>query len=153
MCVFQERLLLICSPRNFVSFAILICSLSYLISVTEVHLFAILNWMKWVLSKFKNNKFDLNHLFSCTKTVLRSLCNWLLLGLVIKILVSSANKIGRALCLMALGKSLMYNRNSKRPKSEPCGTPHVRPFWNCVWVKKWVSNENSLVSILKIRFK
>jgi len=67
----------------------------------------------------------LNHLFSCAKTVLRSLCNWLLLGLVIKILVSSVNNIGRALCLMALGKSLMYTRNSKGPKIEPCGTPHV----------------------------
>jgi len=81
--------------------------------------------MKWVLSKFRNSKFDLNHLFSCAKTVLKSLCNWLLLGLVIKILVSLANKIGRALCLMDLGKSLTYNRNSKGPKIELCSTLHV----------------------------
>ena len=81
--------------------------------------------MKWVLSKFVNSKFDVNHLFICAKTVLRSLYNWLPLGLVIKILGSSANKIVITLCLMALGKSLMYNRNSKGPKIEPCGTPHV----------------------------
>jgi hypothetical protein len=40
-----------------------------------------------------------------------------------KILVSSANKMGRALCSMALGKSLMYTRNNNGPKIEPCGTP------------------------------
>jgi len=124
MCVFQERLLLTYSPRNFVSFAILICSSSYLISASEVHLLALLNWIKWVLSKLKNSKFYLNHLFSCAKTILRLLCNRLLIGLVIKILVSLANKIGRALCLTALGKSLMYNRNSKGPKIKPCSTPH-----------------------------
>ena len=103
MCVFQERLLLIYSPTNFVSFAILICSSLYSISVNELYLLALLNWIKWVLSKLKNSKLDLNHLFSYAKTILRSLCNWLLLGLVIKALVSSANKIGRALCLTALG--------------------------------------------------
>ena len=124
MCVFQERLLLICSPRNFVSFAMLICSSSYLISATEVHLLALLNWMKWVLSKFKNSNFDVNRLFSCAKTVLRLLCNWLLLGLVIKILVSSANKIGRALFSAALSNSLMYYKNNNGPKIEPCGTPY-----------------------------
>ena len=80
--------------------------------------------MKWVLSKFKNSKFDLNHLFSCAKTVLRLHCNWLLLGLVINTLVLSANRIGRTLCLTALGKTLMYNRNDKGPKIEPYGTPH-----------------------------
>jgi len=46
------------------------------------------------------------------------------LAFVIKILVSSANKIGRALCLTSLGKLLVYNRNSKGPKIEPCGTSH-----------------------------
>ena len=41
------------------------------------------------------------------------------------ILVSSANNIGRALCATALGKSLMYTRNSNGPKIDPCGTLHV----------------------------
>ena len=41
------------------------------------------------------------------------------------ILVSSANNMGRALCSSALGKSLMYTRNSNGPKIDRCGTPHV----------------------------
>ena len=40
------------------------------------------------------------------------------------VLVSSANKIGRALCSMALDKSLMYTENNSGPKIEPCGTPY-----------------------------
>jgi hypothetical protein len=48
----------------------------------------------------------------------------MLLGLVSKILVSSANKIGRTLFSTALGKSLMYTRNNG-PKIEPCGTPYL----------------------------
>jgi hypothetical protein len=47
-----------------------------------------------------------------------------MLGLVSKILVSSENKIGRTLCSMALGKSLMYTRNNNWPKIEPCGSPY-----------------------------
>jgi len=47
-----------------------------------------------------------------------------MLGLVINTLVLLANKIGRALYLTALGKSLVYNRKSKGPKIEPCSTPH-----------------------------
>jgi hypothetical protein len=46
------------------------------------------------------------------------------LGLVRIILVSSANKIGRALCSKVLGKSLVYTRNNNGPKIEPCGTPY-----------------------------
>jgi len=80
------------------------------------------------LSKLKNSKFDVNHLFSHAKTILRSLCNWLLLGLVFKILVLSANKTGRALCLMDKGKSLMYNRNSKGLKLSPAA-PNII-FWS-----------------------
>ena len=124
MCVFQERLLLIYSPRNFVSLAILICLSSCLICAVDVHLPLLLNWMKWVLSRFKKSKLDLNHLFSHSKTIMRSLCNWKMFGLVSKILVSSANKIGRALCSAAFGKSVMYTRNNNGPKIEPCGTPY-----------------------------
>jgi hypothetical protein len=45
-------------------------------------------------------------------------------GLVSKILVLLANKIGRALFYMAFGKSLMYTRNNNGPRIEPCGTPY-----------------------------
>ena len=80
------------------------------------------------LSKLKNSKFDVNHLFSHAKTILRSLCNWLLLGLVFKILVLSANRIGRVFCLTDKGKPLMYNRNSKGLKLSPA-TPNII-FWS-----------------------
>jgi len=42
-----------------------------------------------------------------------------MLGLANKILVSSANKRGRA-----LGKLLIYTSNNRGPIIEPCGTPH-----------------------------
>jgi len=120
MCVFQERCLLINSPRNVVSLAKLSCLSSYLICMSEVHLLLLKNWIKYVLSKFKKRWLDLNHLIGYSKTKLRSLCICVLLGLVSKILVSSANKIGRALHSTALVKSLMYTMNNNGPKIEPC---------------------------------
>jgi len=77
----------------------------------------------------KKTWLDLNHLFSWSKTKLRSLCICILLRLVSKILVSSANKIGRALRSTALGKSLMYTRNNNGPKIELCGTPYFIILW------------------------
>ena len=38
-------------------------------------------------------------------------------------LVSSANKIGRDLSVKNFGKSFMYKRKSRGPKTEPWGTP------------------------------
>jgi len=38
-------------------------------------------------------------------------------------LVSSANNMGKVLCVTAFGKSLMYRRKNKGPKTDPCGTP------------------------------
>ena len=92
--------------------------------MSEVHLLLLENWIKQVSSKFKKSWLDLNDLFSCSETKLRSLCICILLGLVSKILVSSANKIGRALHSTALGKSLMCTMNNNGPKIEPCGTPY-----------------------------
>jgi hypothetical protein len=31
--------------------------------------------------------------------------------------------MGVALCVTAFGRSLMYKRNKRGPKTEPCGTP------------------------------
>jgi len=52
-------------------------------------------------------------------------------------LVSSANKIGIALCSMALGESLMYTRNNNGPKIEhiyfTCHNIfYFGPFWDGV---------------------
>ena len=93
--------------------------------MSEVYILLLVKWIKQVLSKFNRSEFDLNHLFSCLKTILRSLCIWFLLGLVSKILLSSAKNIGRALCATPSGKSLMYTTNSNGPKIDPCGTPRV----------------------------
>jgi hypothetical protein len=37
--------------------------------------------------------------------------------------VSLANSMGVALCITAFSKSLIYKRNKRGPKTEPCGTP------------------------------
>jgi len=73
--------------------------------------------------KIKKSEFDLSHFISSSKTILESLCVSILLGIVSRILVSSANKIGRALRAMALGKTLMYTRKNNGPKIVLCGTP------------------------------
>ena len=75
-------------------------------------------------------------------------------GLVSQILVSSANKIGRALCSTAFGKSLIYNRNSNGPRIEPCDIPYfVLVYFETLSKFIQVSNVNSLIPILKIRFE
>ena len=96
--------------------AVWICLSLYVICMSELHVLLLVNW--------KESKLDLNHLFSCPKTTLRSLWNCKLFGLVINVLVSSANNIGIALGSMTFGKSLMYTRNNNGPKIEPCGTPY-----------------------------
>ena len=77
--------------------------------------------MKWVLSTFKKSKLNLNHIFSSSELYWDHSSTG---GLVSKILLISANKIVRALCSVAFGKSLMYATNKYGPKIEPCGTPN-----------------------------
>jgi hypothetical protein len=68
------------------------------------------------------------------------------LEFVIIILVSSAKRIGLDLLVTVLGKSFIYNKNSKGPKIDPWGTPFLTfPHSECV-------NHNSLVSIVKVGF-
>jgi hypothetical protein len=43
---------------------------------------------------------------------------------VISRLVSSAKSIGKAESIVAWWRSLIYNRNNRGPKTEPCGTPY-----------------------------
>jgi len=38
-------------------------------------------------------------------------------------LVSSANRIGITFDGTAFGRSLMYNKKSRGPNTDPCGTP------------------------------
>jgi hypothetical protein len=48
-------------------------------------------------------------------------------GLMINILVSSANNTGIDLSFIALGKSLILKSNNNGPKIDPCGTPCFIP--------------------------
>jgi len=122
VCVFWERILLINSPRKFVSNSctglfIFICNLYVR---NTCNFFNKLNEISFV--RIQEKKLALNLLFSWPKTI--SFWNWILFGLVINIPVSSANRIGIALCSMVLGKSLIYTRISSGPKTEPCSTPY-----------------------------
>jgi hypothetical protein len=81
------------------------------------------NWIKYVLLRFRDGEFTRKHLVIRPKGVLRSFWNWYTFWLVINMLVSSANNMRVALCVTALGKSLIYKRNKRGPKTEPCGTP------------------------------
>jgi hypothetical protein len=55
--------------------------------------------------------------------VFRSLWSCVLLGLLINMLVSSANIIGMAVGSTVVGTTLIYNKKSKGPKTDPWGTP------------------------------
>ena len=63
--------------------------------------------IKWVLSKFKKRKFEVNHSLIKFKVVIIFNSKSLLLELVIKIVVSSANNIDVAMSFTDLGKILM----------------------------------------------
>ena len=67
----------------------------------------VVNCIKWVLSKLKKRKFVFNHSLINFKEVVTFNSKSLFLGLVIKIVVSSANNIGEAISLTDLGRSLM----------------------------------------------
>jgi hypothetical protein len=56
-------------------------------------------------------------------------------------LVSSANSIGIIFEGTAIGKSLMYNKKSKGPNTEPCGTP---------WLT-FVHSETALEFVLEVK--
>jgi hypothetical protein len=60
-----------------------------------------------ILTRFSESKFALNHIFIGLKTMFISFCNLVLFGLVISILVSSADTIGVALLTAIFGKSFM----------------------------------------------
>ena len=78
--------------------------------------------MRCVLHRLRVSEFSWNHLVICPKIMVRSFCNKCVFGLEIIILVSSANSTGVALRVIAFGKSLIYKRNKRGPKTDPCGT-------------------------------
>ena len=121
--VFQVMEWLIINPRNFIWLALVINLLSKLIIVSKLVWFLLWNWRKLVLLIFSDSEFSRNHLVNCWKDDEIVFWNSWLLGLVIIMLVSSANSIGTVLVGTAVGKSLMYNKKNKGPNTKPCGTP------------------------------
>jgi len=85
--------------------------------------FFLFNWIKFVLSKFKDNKFKLNHLFNCSNTAVMLDWKSTILELVITTLVSSAKTISVEFPIKILGKSLKYIKNNTSPRTDHCRTP------------------------------
>jgi hypothetical protein len=74
-------------------------------------LLIVVNYIKWVLLKFIQRRFVFIHSLTGLKAVVTFCSKSLLLGLVIRMVVSSANNIGIAMSFTVLGKSLMKIRN------------------------------------------
>jgi hypothetical protein len=76
-----------------------------------------------VLSKFNDSKFKLNYLFNCSNTALMSHWKSTIFELEITTLVPSAKRISTEFPIKISGKSLIYTRNNKSLRIDPCGTP------------------------------
>ena len=77
---------------------------------------------KMRLIKIKRSRFTSNHLFKISTTLWILLLKYIKLVYATKMLVSYANSIGIDLSFIILGRSFMYVRKSRGPKTEPCGT-------------------------------
>jgi hypothetical protein len=85
--------------------------------------FLVMNCIVKVFKRIIDNRFDLNHLFT-VKRLEFSLVSKIpgFLSTTIR-LVSSMKRIDIAVSAVAWGRSLIYNKNNRGPKTEPCGTP------------------------------
>jgi len=68
----------------------------------------------------------LNHSLTSAKILFNLLANSVGLGLVVMKLISSAYSTYLAFLAVTEGKSFTYNKKSKGPRIEPCGTPCLR---------------------------
>ena len=82
-----------------------------------------MNFRKWVLSKFSDNKLLLNQLLILIKAWLVFCLNSEGLEFVIILLVSSANQIGLDILDIIFGRLLLYKSKNNGPNTEPCRTP------------------------------
>jgi len=67
-------------------------------------------------------------------------------------LVSSANKIGTDLSFMNLGRSFINTRESRGPKTEPCGTPCSTLDHIDIIICLFIIQYCSLISICQVGF-
>jgi hypothetical protein len=70
-------------------------------------LLIVVNCIKWVLLKFIERRFVFNHSLTRLKAVVTFSSKSLILGPVIRMVVSSANNIGMAMSFTIFGRSLM----------------------------------------------
>jgi hypothetical protein len=122
---FHDNVSTIVKPRNFVFLLLVIRLFSNIIFESGIWLFFVRNCKQVVLSRFRDNRLFLNHSLTSAKILLSLLANSVGLGLLIMKMVSSAYNTNLVLLAFTKGKSFMYNRKSKGPRIEPCGTPYL----------------------------
>jgi hypothetical protein len=93
--------------KNLVLDTVEICLFRWVICKRGWGLLFVVNCINWVLLKFIEGRFVFNHSLIRLKAVVTFSSKSLLLGLVIKMVVSSANNNGIAMSFGVLGKSLM----------------------------------------------
>ena len=125
MCWPHDKCLSIVMPRNFTHSSWFKGILSMIIFCDKVTFLRVV-WkcIKWVLLIFKDNLLLLNHDETLINSKFIIFINSLKLLWDSKMLVSSANKtndkMGEELTI-----SLIYIKNNKGPRIEPCGTPQL----------------------------
>ena len=122
ICLFHFSLSVKITPKNFVSYC-LINKVSCIL-IFKFEIFSLLKIIYEVLSRFRDNKFALNHSFITANSefIIFSIC---CTDFPVKNkLVSSANIIVDNI-LEAKLRSLIYIWNRTGPKIDPWGTPHL----------------------------
>ena len=94
--------------------------LKHIFTLTVIFLLVV-KCIQFVLLKYRDNWFALNHLLQVTNTMWTFLLKCIILEWANKILVSSAKIIGAEVLFIILGKSFTYKRKSRDPKTRPCG--------------------------------
>jgi hypothetical protein len=120
LCDFQDRLLSIKIPKNLVVLTLFITLLSIFIvtSIFGLLLCLFLNIMKLVLSMFNESLFNLNQFDILFNSILIRLSSIRGSSCEKIILVSSA-KIMKFELGEQVGRSLIYNKNKRGPRTDP----------------------------------
>jgi hypothetical protein len=118
--VFQFKWLSVCKPRNFVC---AIPSIYLSLIYHQCGTLIIVNFIIFVLSRFRASLLAANHLLIRGKTMFDNMQKSSRFLLEIIMLVSSANIMGIAKVFIVGDRSFIYVMKSKGPKIDPCGTP------------------------------
>ena len=124
MWSFQDNLLSMITSRNLVLLVSLIISPSMLIFISGWGLFLLENIVKCVFLIFKDSLFAFNHKEISFNSVFRVFIIKSASLPLINRLLSSANNIGNVYG-QTEARSFIHKRNNRRPRFDPCGTPHL----------------------------